>query len=92
MECIILQFFAWNGVLPTFFVISTFAKKLWDPFVKALHTLHAKKFNLLDKIPSIYSYNKLIHIDPITCAKYYDKKNLFSYIIQQRPMSFCTSL
>jgi hypothetical protein len=43
MECIILQFFAWDGVPPTFFVISTFAKKLWDPFIKALPTLHAKK-------------------------------------------------
>jgi hypothetical protein len=43
MECIILQFFAWDGVPPTFFVIFTFAKKLWAPFIKALHTFHAKK-------------------------------------------------
>ncbi len=27
--------------LPTFFVIFTFAQRLWDPIIKVLHTLHA---------------------------------------------------
>ncbi len=39
--------------LPTFFVIFTFAKRLWDPLVKALHALHVSKLNLLNKIEEL---------------------------------------
>jgi hypothetical protein len=34
----------------TFFVTFTFVKRLWDPFIKALHTLHTTKLNLPSKI------------------------------------------
>jgi len=33
---------------PTFFATFTFAKRLWNPFIKTLHTLHAKKLNLIN--------------------------------------------
>ncbi len=36
--------------VPTFFVIITLAEKLWDLVIKALHTLHAEKLNLSNKI------------------------------------------
>lgn len=35
---------------PTFFVTFTFVKKLWDPFVKTLHTLHVIGLDLQNKI------------------------------------------
>jgi hypothetical protein len=38
---------------PTFFVTFTSAKKRRDPLIKALHTLHAKKLNLLNKIENL---------------------------------------
>jgi hypothetical protein len=38
---------------PTFFVTFTYAKRLWDPFIKALHTLHAKKLNVPNKIEDL---------------------------------------
>jgi len=42
---------------PTFFVTFTFAKRLWDTLIKALHTLHAKKLNLPNKIEDLQSIN-----------------------------------
>ncbi len=36
--------------LPTFFVTFTYTKRLWDPFIKALHTIHASRLNLPNKI------------------------------------------
>jgi hypothetical protein len=56
---------------PTIFVTFTFTKRLWDPLIKALHTLHAKKLNLPNKIENLQYINitKLIHNDLITCVK-----------------------
>jgi hypothetical protein len=34
---------------PMFFITFTFAKRLWDHFIKVLHTLHVSKSNLLNK-------------------------------------------
>jgi hypothetical protein len=64
---------------PTCFVTFTSIKRLWDPLIKALHTLHAKKLNLPDKIEDLQSIHiiELIHNDPITCARYYDHKTSF---------------
>ncbi len=42
---------------PTFFVTFTFAKRLWDTLIKALHTLHEKKLNLPNKIEDLQSIN-----------------------------------
>jgi hypothetical protein len=62
--------------LPTFFVILTYAQRLWDPFNKTLHTLHALRLNFSNKIEDLqFVYIiELIQIDPITCARYYDHK------------------
>jgi hypothetical protein len=38
---------------PMFFVTFTFAERLWDPLIKALHTLHASRLNLLNKIKDL---------------------------------------
>jgi hypothetical protein len=38
---------------PTIFVTFTSIKRLWDPFIKALHTLHTKKLNLPNKINNL---------------------------------------
>jgi len=43
---------------PTFFVTFTSIERLWDPLIKALHTLHASKLNFLNKIEDLLS----IHI------------------------------
>jgi len=40
---------------PTFFVIFIFVKRLWDPFIKILHTLHASRLNLPNKIEDLQS-------------------------------------
>jgi hypothetical protein len=40
-------------ILPTFFVVFTFTKILWDPPIKAPYTLHAKKQNLPNNIKYI---------------------------------------
>jgi hypothetical protein len=39
--------------LLTFFVIFTYVKRLWDPLIKTLHTLHALKLNFLNKIEDL---------------------------------------
>jgi hypothetical protein len=41
--------------LPTFIVTFTFVEILWDPLIKALHTLHAKKLNIPSKIENLQS-------------------------------------
>jgi hypothetical protein len=41
--------------LPRFFVIFTSTKILWDPFIKAFHTLHASKLNLSNKLKDLQS-------------------------------------
>jgi hypothetical protein len=47
-----------------------------DLLIKVLHTLHALKLNLLNKIGDLQfvCITKLIRIDSITCIKYYDHK------------------
>jgi hypothetical protein len=54
--------------LPTFFITFTSTKRLWDPFIKILHTLRASKLNLPNKIEDLQSVHiiKLIRINPIT--------------------------
>ncbi len=61
---------------PTFFVTFTSAERLWDPFIKVLHTLHASKLNLPNKIEDLQPVHiaELIWIDLTTCARYYDHK------------------
>ncbi len=39
--------------LATFIVTFTSIESLWDPLIKALHTLHAKKLNLPNKIENL---------------------------------------
>jgi len=60
--------------LPTFFVTFTFVEKSWDFLTKVLHTLFVSKLNLSNKIEDLqFVYiEKLIRIDPITFAKYYN--------------------
>jgi hypothetical protein len=41
-----------------FCVIFTFVERLWDPLLKVLHTLHASKLNLRNKI----EYLQFVHI------------------------------
>ncbi len=67
----------WQLGLPTFFATFTFSKGLWDPFIKILHTLHAWRLNdLPNKMEDFWSIHitKLIQIDPITCARYYNHR------------------
>jgi hypothetical protein len=56
---------------PTFFVIFTFVERLWDLLTRALHTLHASKLNLPNKIEDLQSFHitKLIQINLVTCAR-----------------------
>jgi hypothetical protein len=64
---------------------------LWDPFIKALNTLHVKKLNLPNKIEDLQSINitKLIHNDPITCARYYDHKTSCFHTLFNKDPSIC---
>jgi hypothetical protein len=66
----------WQLGPQTFFVTCTYVKRLWDLFIKVLHTLHALKLNFLNKIWELQfvCIPKLIRIDFITCIKYYDHK------------------
>jgi hypothetical protein len=59
---------------PTFFVTFTSTERLWDPFIKNLHTLHASRLNLPNKIKDLQSIHitELIRIDLVACARYYD--------------------
>jgi hypothetical protein len=41
-----------------FFVTFTFPIKLWDSFIKILHTIHVSRLNLLNKIEDL----QYIHI------------------------------
>jgi hypothetical protein len=61
---------------PTFLIIFTFVKRLSEPIIKTLYTLHVKKLNLQNKMKHIefVHIKKLIHNNPITCSKYYDHK------------------
>jgi hypothetical protein len=36
-----------------FFVIFTSDERLWDPLIRTLHTLHASKLNLPNKIKNL---------------------------------------
>jgi hypothetical protein len=76
---------------PTLFCNFTSIEKLWDPLIKALHTLHAKKLNLPKKIENFQSIHitKLIHNDPITCAKYYEHKTSCFHTLFNKDPSIC---
>ncbi len=41
----------------TFFVTFISAKRLWDPLIKTLHTLHVLKLNLPNKIEDLQSFH-----------------------------------
>ncbi len=58
--------------LPKFIVISTSIERLWDFFIKNLHTLHASKVNLPNKIKNLQLVHitKLIRINLVTCTRY----------------------
>ncbi len=74
-----------------FFVTFTYTKRLWDPFINALHTLHAKKLNLSNKIENFQFIHitYLIYNGPITCARYYDHKtSCFCTLFNQDPTIF----
>ncbi len=62
--------------LLTFFVTFTSIKRLWDLLIKSLPILHASKLNLSIKIKDFQSIHitKLIWVDPVTCARYYNHK------------------
>jgi hypothetical protein len=62
--------------LPTFFVTFTSAERLWDPFIEVLHTLHASRLNLPNKIENLQFVHitELIRIDLITCVRYYNHR------------------
>jgi hypothetical protein len=78
--------------LPTFIVISTSIERLWDFFIKNLHTLHVSKLNLPNKIKNLQLVHitKLIQINLVTCTRYITTinkkfrkliaKNLYIYI------------
>jgi hypothetical protein len=59
--------------LPMFFVIFTCTKRLWDPLIKALHTLHASKLYLPNKIKDLQFVHiaKFIQINSITCKVFF---------------------
>jgi len=69
--------------LPTFFVIFTFTERLWDPFIKVFHTLHASRLIFSNKIKDLQFVCtvELIRINPVTCARYYDKTFCFHKLI-----------
>jgi len=69
----------WQLALPMFFVNLKSTKRWWDPFIKVLHTLHASKLNLSNNIEDLQFVHivKLIQIDLVTCARYYDHKTFY---------------
>jgi hypothetical protein len=75
---------------PTFFVTFTSVERLWNPFIKILHTLHASRLNLPNKIKDLQFAHivKLIRIDLFTCARYYDHKTFFFTNLSQKIIHF----
>jgi hypothetical protein len=74
--------------LPTFFIIFTSTKRLWDLVIKTLETLHVKRLNLPNKIENLQSIHvtKFIYNDFITCVRYYDhKKSCFCTLFNKDP-------
>jgi hypothetical protein len=65
---------------PTFFVTFTYTKRLWDPFIKVLHTLHASRLNLPNKLKDLQFLHtiELIWNDLIISVRYYNHKT-FSF-------------
>jgi hypothetical protein len=60
----------------TFFFTFLFIEKLWNVLIKVLHTLHASRLNLPNKIEDLKYVHiiELIRIDLVTCARYYDHR------------------
>jgi hypothetical protein len=60
----------------TIFFTFTSIERLWDPFIKVLHTLHGSKLNLPHKIKNLQFIHKtkLIWINLVTCAIYCNHK------------------
>ncbi len=77
--------------LPTFIVTFTSTERLWDFFIKILHTLHASRLNLPNKIKDLQlvRITKLIQINFVTCIRYITtKKHLFSTNLLQKIILF----
>jgi hypothetical protein len=55
---------------PTFFVTFTCTERLWDPFIKASHTLHVSRPNKIKEFQIIH-ITKLIQINFITCKAFF---------------------
>jgi hypothetical protein len=70
-----------NLVSQHFFVVFTFAERLWDLVIKALHALHSSKLNLSNKIKNLQLFHitELTLNDVMTCAKYYGYKTFFPH-------------
>jgi hypothetical protein len=43
----------------TSIVTFNFVKTLWDPFIKALHTLHVRKYSKKIRRPPIHSHSRI---------------------------------
>jgi hypothetical protein len=73
----------------TSFITFNFAKTLWDHFIKALHTFHARKLNIPNKLKNLQSIHivGLLWIDHVICARYYEHKT-YSTNLYQRIISF----
>ncbi len=73
-----------------FFVTFTYVGRLWDPFIKALHTLHASRLNLPNKIKYLQfvHISELIWIDPITHARYYNHRTYYFHKLITKDHSF----
>jgi hypothetical protein len=56
----------------TFIVTFTSTKRLWDFFIKILHTLHVSRLNFPNKIKDLQFVHitELIRINLVTCTRY----------------------
>ncbi len=59
-----------------FFVTFTYVGRLWDPFIKALHTVHASRLNLPNKIKYLQFVHiiEMIQIDLVRSTRYYNHR------------------
>jgi hypothetical protein len=53
-----------------FFVTFTYVGRLWDPLIKALHTLNVSRLNLPNEIKYLQFFYiiEMIQIDPVRCV------------------------
>jgi hypothetical protein len=79
-----------NLVLQCFLSLSHLLEKLWDPFVKVLHTLHAPRLSFPNKIENFQDVHitKWIWTSLIKYVKYYDHKTLSFHKLMTKDHSF----